>query len=169
MRALWPILFAFSLALPAALPGAIEVRRGSYILREVPGPGSVEALKQEHITHVISICRDGDAGFDAQTENRLMSEAGILFSRVSLKRAPTHDDFELFRMVRNSLPAGARVAVHCTDGNRAAVVVVAWLAAEGLVRREEAVDLARRSGMVHPETEQALAAYLRALPARAGR
>lgn len=169
MRALWLIPICIAAAQAAAIPGALEVRRGNFILRAVPDAACVEALKQEHVSHVISICRDGDAGFDANGENRIMADAGIVFSRVGLKRAPTADDFELFRMVRNSLPGNARVVVHCTDGNRAAVVMVAWLAAEGLVKREEALDLAKKSGMVHPETEQALVAYLKALPAKAGR
>lgn len=161
MRALWLVPTVLTVALGAAIPGALEVRRGNFILKVVPDAACVQALQHEHITHVISICRDGDAGFDANLENRAMADAGIAFSRVGLKRAPTSDDFELFRMVRNSLPGNARVAVHCTDGNRAAVVVVAWLAAEGLVKREEALELARTSGMVHPETEKALRTYLK--------
>lgn len=169
MRALWLVPALLTAVLGAAIPGALEVRRGNFILKTIPDAACVEALRHEHISHVISICRDGDAGFDANRENRVMADAGIVFSRVGLKRAPTADDFELFRMVRNSLPGNARVAVHCTDGNRAAVVMVAWLAAEGLVKREEALDLARQSGMVQPETEQALLAYLKTLPPKAGR
>lgn len=169
MRALWLIPAFAAAVLAVGIPEALEVRRGNWILKGFPGAECVEAMKHERITHVISICRDGDAGFDANEENRIMADAGILFSRVGLKRAPTADDFELFRMVRNSLPANARVVVHCTDGNRAAAVLVAWLAAEGRVKPGEAVALAKQSGMVHPETEQALVDYLKAVPPRTGR
>jgi len=169
MRAFGLVAACVAVLLGSGIPEATEVRRGNWILRGIPDAACIEAMKRERITHVISICRDGDAGFDARLEVRLLTEADILFSRVSLKRAPTQDDFELFRMVRNGLPGNARVVVHCTDGNRAALVMVAWLAAEGLVAREEAPGLAARSGMVHPESGQALTAYLRSLPPGSGR
>lgn len=167
-----PVLLPFALVAPAPappLPEAVEVRRGTWILKSCPGADCIEAMKRERITHVISICRDGDAGFNAEDEYRALSDAGILFSRVSLKRAPTRDDFEMFRMIRAGLPWDARVVVHCTDGNRAAAVVVAWLAAEGHVKRADALALARQSGLVHPETEQSLLDYLATLPAKSKR
>lgn len=148
----------------SGIPGALEIHRGTFILKGFPDAGGIAAMKKAHITHVLSICRDGDAGFDPDKEGHALAEVEILFSRVSLKRAPTSEDFELFRTVRNSLPRNAKVLIHCTDGNRAAVVAVAWLAAEGLVERGEAVALARRAGMIHPDTEKALLDYLGRLP-----
>jgi protein tyrosine phosphatase (PTP) superfamily phosphohydrolase (DUF442 family) len=142
------------------IPEALEIQRGTWVLKGFPDAECIAAMKRARVAYVISICRDGDAGFDANAEGHALAEAGILFSRVALKRAPTAEDFELFRMVRNSLPPEARVLVHCTDGNRAAVVAVAYLAAEGKVKRDEAVALARKAGMIHPETEKALKAYL---------
>jgi hypothetical protein len=151
-------------AIGSDIPETVEIRRGNFLLKGFPTAGIIAAMKAARITHVISICRDGDPGFDPDGESRALSEAGILFSRVSLKKAPTADDFELFRMVRNGLPHDARVLVHCTDGNRAAAVMVAWLAKEKLVKPDEAVDLARKSGMIHPETEKALKTYLGLTP-----
>ena len=143
------------------IPGALEVHRGTWVLRGVPDAATIAAMKRARITHVFSLCRDGDPGFDPNQEGQALADAGILFSRVSLKRAPTAADLELFRMVRNSLPPDAKVLVHCTDGNRAAAVAVAFLAIEGRVKRAEALDLARRAGMVQPETENALRVYLK--------
>lgn len=159
-----PLMLIPVLAAPALdtdIPQTLELRRGTFVLKGYPGPAHIAAMKHEGVTHVICICRDGDPGFNPDQENRSLADAGISFSRVSLKRAPTADDFELYRMVRNSLPRDARVLTHCTDGNRAAVVVVAWLAAEGKVKPAEAVALARKAGMIHPETEQSLKAYLK--------
>ncbi len=150
--------------LDSGIADAAELRRGFFVLKGFPTADRIVAMKRVHISHVICLCRDGDAGFDPDQEGHDLAEAGILFSRVSLNRAPTAGDFELFRMVRNSLPADARVLVHCTDGNRAAVVAVAWLAKEGRVKPGEAVALARTAGMVHADSEKALKAYLGLAP-----
>lgn len=154
------LLPALVMNVSGAIPRAVEAHRGMYILRGVPDAECIEAMKRARITHVICLCRDGDAGFEPDKEGRALAAADIAFARVSLSRSPTRDDFELFRMIRNGLGRDARVLVHCTDGNRAAVVAVAWLAVEGLVPRGEAVALARRAGMIHPESEAALRAYI---------
>lgn len=159
-----PVFLIPALMLPVLdtdIPQTVELRRGTFVLKGYPEAAHIAAMKREHITHVICICRDGDPGFNPDAENRALSDAGILFSRVACKRAPTADDFEQYRMIRNGLPRDARVLTHCTDGNRAAVVVVAWLAAEGLVKRTEAVAMARKAGMIHPDSEQALKSYLK--------
>ncbi len=146
------------------IPDTLELRRGTFVLKGIPGPTHIEAMKAARVTHVICICRDGDAGFEPDHESKALADAGILFCRVSLKRAPTGDDFEMFRMVRNSLPPDARVLVHCTDGNRAAAVVVAWLAVEKRIKPGEVMAVARTAGVVHKETENALKAYLKLAP-----
>jgi protein tyrosine phosphatase (PTP) superfamily phosphohydrolase (DUF442 family) len=159
-----PFLLIPVLAAPALgsdIPQTLEIRRGTFVLKGYPGPAHIAAMKQAGITHVICICRDGDPGFNPNEENLALSEAGISFSRVALNRAPTGADFELYRMIRNGLPPFSRVLTHCTDGNRAAAVVVAWLAVEGKIKREEAIDVARRAGVVHAETEASLKTYLK--------
>ena len=159
-----PVLLIPALIAPVLetdIPQTLELRRGTFVLKGYPEAVHIAAMKHERVTHVICICRDGEPGFNPDAENRALSEAGILFSRVACKRAPTADDFELYRMIRNSLPRDARVLTHCTNGNRAAVVVVAYLAAEGRVKREEAVELARKAGMIHAESENALRSYLK--------
>lgn len=159
-----PFLLSALVLVAAGIPDTQEIRRGLFVLKGVPGPVHIEAMKAARITHVICICRDGDPGFEPDKESRALQEAGISFSRVALKRGPTRDDFELFRMVRNGLPAEARVLVHCTDGNRAAAVAVAWLGAEGRIPHAEVLTLARTAGVVHPETEKALKDYLKLAP-----
>lgn len=145
----------------AGIPGALEVHRGTFVLVGLPTPETLEAMKALKVTHVVCLCRETEPGFDLDAEARDLSEHGILFARLVVEKTPTASDFELFRMLRASFPGDARVLVHCRDGNRAAAVTIAWLAAEGRIKRTEALALARKAGMVRPETEKALAAYLK--------
>lgn len=146
--------------LSAGIPDALELKRGTFVLVGLPGATTIAAMKNEGITHVICLCRDTEPGVDLNAEARLLSDVGISFSRVVLDKAPTAADFELFRQLRAAIPRDARVLVHCRDGNRAAAVTVAWLAKEGRIKPADALPLARKAGMVRPETEKALASYL---------
>ena len=152
---------AFVLAAPSpGFPGAMEVRPGTFVLNGPMTPAVIEAMKKAKITHVINLREDGEPGFDATEECSAFSETGITYCRVALGRAPTKDDFDLFRMVRKDIPMNARVLIHCGNGNRAAAAACAWMVLDANMESEEAIALARLAGMVRPETEKALRRYL---------
>ena len=144
----------------AAIPGVTEVARGVFVLVGLPSAETISAMKSAGVTYVICLCRETEPGVNIAAESRQMADAGIGFARLVVEKNPTAADFELFGQLRAALPAGARILVHCRDGNRAAGVAVGWLARQGLIKRGEAIALARKAGMVRPETEKALANYL---------
>lgn len=152
---------AFILAAPnPGISGAVEVRPGTFVLNGPMTPAVVEAMKVAKITLVINLRQDGESGFDAEGECSALSETGISYCRVALGRAPSKDDFDLFRMVRRDLPEDSRVLIHCSNGNRAAAVTCAWMVLDLKTDSEEAIAVARLAGMVQPETEKALRRYL---------
>lgn len=152
---------AFILAAPSnGIPGAMEVRPGNFVLNGPMTPAVIEAMKAAKITLVINLREDGESGFDIQSECSAVTEASIAYCRVALGRAPSKDDFDLFRMVRRDLPANSRVLIHCGDGNRAAAATCAWMVMDMHMESEEAIALAKMAGMVRPETEKALRRYL---------
>jgi hypothetical protein len=59
----------------APLPGLVEVAKGVFVMKGVPGPGSVAALKRLKITHVLDLRRDGDAPGEAL---RVCAAAGMV-------------------------------------------------------------------------------------------
>lgn len=152
---------AFILAAPGhGVPGAVEVRPGTFVLNGPMTPAVIDAMKAAKITIVINLRQDDEAGFDAEGEGLALSDKDISYCRVAMGRAPTKDDFDLFRMVRRELPGNARVLVHCNDGNRAAAAVCAWMVLDARANAEEAIAVAKMAGMVHSETERALRRYL---------
>lgn len=160
MRTLLLLPALVSPFLTAVIPGAMEVSRGVYVLVGLPAPEVMAAMKAEKIQYVVCLCRETEQGVDIDAEAQRLSELGIGFSRVVLDKAPTKADFDLFRQLVASLPTHSRILVHCRDGNRAAAVTIAWLAKEGRITRLDAIPLARKAGMIRPETEKALASYL---------
>jgi protein tyrosine phosphatase (PTP) superfamily phosphohydrolase (DUF442 family) len=142
------------------ISGAMEVRPGTFVLNGPMTPTAIEAMKAAKITHVINLREDDEAGFDVNGECSAMSEAGIIYCRVAMGRAPSNDDFDLFRMVRRDLPANSRVLIHCNNGNRAAAVACAWMVLDVKVEPEEAIAVAKQAGLARPETEKALRRYL---------
>ena len=152
---------AFVLAAPnPGLPGAMEVSPGNFVLKGPMTPAVIEAMKRAKITHVINLREDGESGFDASEECSAFSETGIVYCRVALGRAPTKDDFDLFRMVRKDMPENARVLIHCADGNRAAATACAWMILDAKTNSEEAIAIAKQAGMVRADTEKSLRKYL---------
>lgn len=142
------------------IPGAMEVRPGTFVLKGPMTTEIVAAMKAAKITHVINLREDGEPGFDTEWECSALSGADISYCRVALGRAPSKDDFELFRMVRTGFPPNARVLIHCGDGNRAAAAACAWMVMDTRMNAEEAIALAKQAGMARPETEKALRRYL---------
>ncbi len=142
------------------IPGAMEVRPGTFVLKGPITTEIVAAMKAAKITHVINLREDGEPGFDTEWECSALGGADISYCRVALGRAPSKDDFELFRMVRTGFPPNARVVIHCGDGNRAAAAACAWMVMDTRMNAEEAIALAKQAGMARPETEKALRRYL---------
>ncbi len=152
---------AFILAAPSpGMAGAVEVRPGTFVLNGPMTPAVIEAMKAAKITIVINLRQDGESGFDVEGECLALSDTGISYCRVAMGRAPNKDDFDLFRMVRRELPGDARVLVHCSNGNRAAAAVCAWMIMDEHINAEEAIAVARSAGMAQSETERALRRYL---------
>ena len=142
------------------ITGAMEVRPGIFVLKGLVTPAVIEAMKEAKINYVINLREDGETGFDAQGESSALSETGIIYCRVALGRAPSKDDFDLFRMVLKELPGGSRVLIHCADGNRAAAATCAWMVLDSQMGNEEAIGVARQAGMARQDTEKALRRYL---------
>lgn len=142
------------------IPGAMEVRPGTFVLNGPMTAELITAMKAAKISHVINLREDGEHGFDSEWECQAVSGAEISYCRVAIGRAPTKDDFDLFRMVRAGFPPSARVLIHCGDGNRAAAATCAWMILDAHMSSEEAIMTAKQAGMVRPETEKALRRYL---------
>lgn len=142
------------------IPGAMEVRPGTFVLKGPMTDEIIAAMKTAKITHVINLREDGEAGFDSEWECLAVGGVDISYCRVALGRAPSKDDFELFRMVRTGFPPNARVLIHCADGNRAAAAVCAWMILDAHMESEQALTVAKQAGLARPETEKALRRYL---------
>jgi protein tyrosine phosphatase (PTP) superfamily phosphohydrolase (DUF442 family) len=148
-------------AAPApAIPDAVQVHPRIWVLKTGLEPASVAALKAAGITHVVNLRRDGEPGFDMNGESAALTAAEITYVRLAMGRAPGRDDFDLFRAVLRDLPSGAKILVHCGNGNRAAAAACVYLVKEAGLGREEAMALAHTAGLSAPETEKALKAYL---------
>jgi len=63
-------------------------------------------------------------------------------------------------MLMKEMPRGAKVLLHCSNGNRAAAVIIPWLVLDKDMPLEEAMRIAKSSGLQAPETEQAVRRYI---------
>lgn len=152
---------ALIIAAPShGIPGAMEVRPGTFVLKGPMTDEVIAAMKAAKITHVINLREDGEHGFDSEWEGSAVGGIDISYCRVAMGRAPSKDDFDLFRMVRAGFPPNARVLIHCADGNRAAAATCAWMILDAHRNPEEAIAVAKQAGMIRPETEKALRRYL---------
>jgi len=152
-----------ALVLPAQasdFPGATEVRSGVFVLRGVPGEETYAAIKNHHITHVIDLRRDGEPSLNSDLESSRLQDIGVQYMRYAITRIPPAGDFDFLRGFLRELPRGAKVVIHCNDGNRASAVACAWLVLDKGVPVEEAMRIAHHSGLQFQETEQALRRYL---------
>jgi protein tyrosine phosphatase (PTP) superfamily phosphohydrolase (DUF442 family) len=138
----------------------MEVRPGTFVLNGPMTHEVIVAMKAAKITHVINLREDDEPGFNAEKECSDVGDSGVSYCRVALGRAPSKEDFDLFRMVRRELPGNSRVLIHCSNGNRAAAATCAWMVMDVHMNPEDAIALAKQAGMVHAETEKALRRYL---------
>jgi protein tyrosine phosphatase (PTP) superfamily phosphohydrolase (DUF442 family) len=153
------VLAAGGLAAPT-VPDAVQVHPRIWVLKIAPTPETFAALKPAGITHVINVRRDGEPGFDPQAEYAAVAASEIAYIRLAMGRSPSKDDLDLFRTVVSGLPSGARILVHCGNGNRAAAATCAFLVMDAGMARQKALAASREAGLAAPETEKALETYL---------
>ncbi len=143
----------------SAIPGAMEVRPGIFVLRGAPDDQTCVAIKKQRITHVLDLRRDGEPSLNCESENIRMQEMGIQYVRYAIGRTPPAGDFDFLRGYFKELPRGAKVLVHCNNGNRAAAAVC--ILDKGL-SLEEGLKVARMAGLQHADTEAAIRSYVSA-------
>ena len=160
-RALFLLLPALMLqAQDPAIPGAVEVRTGVFVLRGAPNEDTCVAIKRQHITHVIDLRRDGDPNLNSQWESSRLQEMGVQYLRYAIGTRPPAGDFDFLRTFLKDLPRGAKVLLHCGDGNRAAAVACSWLVIDKGMPLEEALRITKAAGLQLPETEEAVRRYI---------
>ncbi len=150
----------------SSIPGAVEVRRGIYVLQGLPDNAVCAAIRRQRITHVVDLRRDGEPDLDCQAEASRMMDMDVRYLRYAVGKAPPAEDFDFLRAFLRDLPARSQVLLHCSDGNRAAAAVVPWLVLDRGMPQEEALRLAHDAGLRLPETEAAVRRYLQ--PRRRG-
>lgn len=143
-----------------AIPNAVEVRSGVFVLRGAPNEQTCAAIKKQHITHVIDLRRDGEPSLNCEAESMRMQELGVQYLRYAVGKAPPSGDFDFVRTFLKELPRGAKVLLHCSNGNRAAAMICPWLVLDKGLPLEEGLRLARVAGLQLPETEEAVRRYL---------
>jgi len=144
----------------AAIPNAVEVRAGVFVLRGLPSDATCAAIKKQHITHVIDLRRDGEPNLDCESEASRLADLGVQYQRYSVGKVPPAGDLDFIRTLLRELPRGARVLLHCSNGNRAAAVVCPWLVLDKGMPLEEAMRIAKVAGLQFPETEAAVRRYI---------
>ncbi|WP_243321727.1 MULTISPECIES: hypothetical protein [Geothrix] len=149
----------------SAIPNAVEVRSGVFVLKGPPSPATCEAMKKEHITHVIDLRRDDEPDLDCESESSRLQGLGINYLRYAISKTPPAGDFDFLRSVLRDMPKGSKVVIHCSNGNRAAAAVCPWLVLDKGMPVAEAMRIATEAGMRAPETQEAVRRYL----ARQGR
>ena len=150
----------------SSIPGAVEVRRGVYVLQGLPSAAVCEAMRRQRITHVVDLRRDGEPDLDCQAEASRMMDMDVRYLRYAIGKVMPAEDFDFLRAFLRDLPARSQVVLHCNNGNRAAAVVVPWLVLDRGMPLEEALRLAHEAGLRLPETEAAVRNYV--LPRRKG-
>lgn len=158
-----PLLFVPALLLQVSstvIPDAVEVHSRIYVLRTAPTQATYQALNPAGITHVVNLRRDGEPGFDPAQESEALNAAGVSYVRLAIGKVPSRDDLDLFRMILRDMPRGARVLVHCGNGNRAAGALCTWLVLDRGLKLDAALDLSRQAGLANPDTEGAVRKYI---------
>jgi len=144
----------------SAIPGAVEVRPGVFVLRSAPNEGTCTAIKKQHISYVLDLRRDGEVNLNCESEASRLQDMEIQYIRYAIGKVPPAGDFDFVRSFLNGLPRGSKVLIHCDNGNRAAAVVCPWLVLDKGMPIEEALRIAKGAGLHFPETEEAVRKYL---------
>jgi protein tyrosine phosphatase (PTP) superfamily phosphohydrolase (DUF442 family) len=156
------LLLQPALVAPAPEPPRLaEPRPGLFILDGAPGQDLYRLIKQRHITHVIDFRSDGELGPEGCLENERVQEMGVAYMRYALPVAPPAPDFLSIRELLRGLPPGAKILVHCANGNRAAAAICPWLVLDQGMDAAQAMQVCRQAGMKVPATDDAVASYLK--------
>ncbi|MBI3130803.1 MAG: hypothetical protein HYZ13_05555 [Acidobacteria bacterium] len=154
-----PALVAQQAQAPA-LPGAVEVRPGLFVVLGTPGPATFAGLKASGITHVLNLRHEAEA--DANADLAATRAAGAAYDRCPMDREPSAAALDAFRAKLRALPKGARALIHCASGNRVAGALFTFWVLDGGMAEEDALSLAKRAGLKSPVTEAAAKAYVAA-------
>jgi protein tyrosine phosphatase (PTP) superfamily phosphohydrolase (DUF442 family) len=144
----------------SAVPGAVEVRPGIFVLRGAPNEETCAAIKKQGITRVVDLRRDGEPNLNCQLESVRMQEIGVQYLRYAVGKTPPAGDFDFLRSLLKDLPKGTKVLIHCGNGNRAAAMVCPWLVLDKGLPLEEAIRISKAAGLQLPETEEAVRRYI---------
>jgi protein tyrosine phosphatase (PTP) superfamily phosphohydrolase (DUF442 family) len=154
-----PWLSALMCLQSPALPGAIEIRPGIFVVRgHAPEPETLDGLKSAGITHVIDLRKDDEG--DLSKEAAVSKQAGAEYGRCPLDREPTDVALDAFRERLKALPKGARALMHCASGNRVGGALYAYWVLDTGMDPAEALPLAHHAGLANPSTEKAVLAYV---------
>jgi protein tyrosine phosphatase (PTP) superfamily phosphohydrolase (DUF442 family) len=160
-RALFLLLPALVLqAQEAAIPNAVEVRPGVFVLRGLPDDATFAAIKKQHINQVIDLRRDDEPSMGGPSESTRLQELGVQYQRYAVGRIPPAEDMDFIRMILRDMPRGAKILIHCSNGNRAAAIITPWLVLDRGMPIEEALRITKTAGLQVPETEEAVRRYL---------
>jgi len=141
-----------------AAPAMVDLGHGLHVLLGVPTAATFAEIKRLRITQVIDF--RGDAELGGTDENAALTAVGASYMRYALSRTPPPGDFAFVRELLGGFPYGARVLLHCANGNRAAAAACAWLVLDKGMHLEDAIKVCRDAGMRNPDTEAALRRYL---------
>ena len=144
----------------SAVPGAIEIRPGLFVVQGEPTAATFAALRTAGVTHVFNLRTDVEGDFTFESE--ASKAAGATYDHCPVDHAFTPAALDAFRSKLRSLPMGSRALVHCASGNRAAAALMAAWVLDGGMPLPEALNLARKAGLVHPALERAALDYIRA-------
>lgn len=161
-----PLLIVLcAMVLPAselAIPEAVEMKPGLFILKGGATPQVYSALKRQHITHLLDLRQDGEIAPGSAFQMTVLQEMKVHFMRYATAGAPSRADFDFIRALLKDFPKGSRIVVVCLNGNRAAGAVCPWLVLDQGLPIEETLAASRRAGLQVPETEAAVRGYLEA-------
>jgi protein tyrosine phosphatase (PTP) superfamily phosphohydrolase (DUF442 family) len=146
----------------SVIPGAVEVSPDVFVLKGTPHQGLCEVLKKEHVVRVIDLRRDDEPNIRDDSEGSRLQVLGIQYLRFTVGRTPSTSDFDFLRTLLNETPRGARILIHCSNGNRAAAAVCPWLVLDKGKSVEEAFAIARDAGLKYQDTEASIRKYLAA-------
>ncbi|GLH74696.1 hypothetical protein GETHLI_31980 [Geothrix limicola] len=144
-----------------AIPGAVEMRPGVFILKGGATPSLYPALTRQRITHIIDLRADGEITAESAFQFTLLQDMKIQYMRYATSHVPPIVDLDFVRTLLKALPAGSRIVVTCVNGNRAAAAVCPWLVLDQGMEVEEAMTASSRAGLRMAETEVVIRKYMR--------
>lgn len=132
---------------------------GDLFIAGQPDRAALQQARDAGVTTVISLRSESESDWD---EAQAAASLGLEFQRVPVDgSAPAlaHEPLErVSEIVRSH--AGSKILVHCSSGNRASAWLATYLAEQQDMGAEEAVAIARKTGLTYPSLEEKVRAYL---------